>query len=51
MERQGPSKAWNVLLVNISSAESNLPSERTSEGRLFSIAAETDVVEIKALPE
>jgi alpha-D-xyloside xylohydrolase len=51
MERQGPSKAWNVLLVNVSSAESKIPSERTSEGRLFSIAAETDVVEIKALPE
>jgi alpha-D-xyloside xylohydrolase len=51
IERQGPSKVWNVLLVNVSSAESKIPSEGTSEGRLFSIDAETDVVEIKALPE
>jgi alpha-D-xyloside xylohydrolase len=49
--RQAPSKPWKVLLVNVSSAESKNPSEETSEGRLFSMSADTGVVEIKTLPE
>ena len=49
--RQGLSKPWKVLFVNASAAESELPSEETAEGRLFSIDRATDIVEIKTSPE
>ncbi|HSJ89295.1 MAG TPA: alpha-xylosidase [Anaerolineales bacterium] len=49
--RQGLSKPWKVLFVNASAAESELPSEETAEGRLFSVDRATDIVEIKTSPE
>lgn len=47
IERQGPQKAWKVLLVNVSSVESNEAVERTSEGMLILPENAAQVVEIR----
>jgi alpha-D-xyloside xylohydrolase len=51
IERQGSSKTWKILLVGIHSIESDQASEQTSEGMLFSLQREMNVLEIKILPE
>ncbi len=51
IQRQGLSKAWKVLLVNVQSIESDHPSEQTSEGVLFSLSSSTNLEEIKILPK
>ncbi|HEX9331577.1 MAG TPA: TIM-barrel domain-containing protein, partial [Anaerolineales bacterium] len=51
IQRQGLSKAWKVLLMNVQSIESDHPSEQTSEGVLFSLSSSTNLVEIKILPK
>ncbi len=51
MERKGPPKTWKIVLVGIHSIESDQPSEQISEGMLFSLQPETNVLEIKILPE
>ena len=51
IQRQGPPKAWKVLLVNIYSIESNEAVERTSEGTLILPGNSANIVEIRVLPE
>jgi alpha-D-xyloside xylohydrolase len=51
IERKGLSKTWKIVLVGIYSIESDQPSEQISEGMLFSLQRETNVLEIKILPE
>ena len=49
IERTGPEKAWNVLLVNVDSIESQQPSERLSDGTLVSVESSMDRVNIRIL--
>jgi alpha-D-xyloside xylohydrolase len=49
IQRQGSSKNWNVLLVNVHDVESNSSSEQTPEGRLFILVNTTDSLQIKLL--
>ena len=51
IERKGLSKTWKIVLVGIHSIESEQPSEQTSEGMLFSLQREMNVLEIKILPD
>src|SRR6266516_972143 len=51
IQRQGPSKGWKVLLVNIPSIESDHPSEEMPEGVMLSFDRSTNLVEIKILPK
>jgi alpha-D-xyloside xylohydrolase len=51
IQRQGPPKAWKILLVNIYSIESNETVERMSEGVLILPGNLVNIVEIKVLPE
>jgi len=47
IKRQGAPKAWKVLLVNISSIESNEAVERTPEGMLILPENAAEVVETR----
>ena len=51
IQRQGPSKAWKVLLVNVHSIESNEAVENTSEGMLIVPENSANAVEIRILPQ
>ncbi|MEO5888431.1 MAG: alpha-xylosidase [Anaerolineales bacterium] len=51
IQRQGPPKAWKVLLVNVHSIESNEALEQTSEGMLIVPGHSAETMEIKVLPE
>jgi len=48
-ERQGPLKAWKVLLVDVHSIESNEVVEQTPEGMLILPADSTNVVEVRVI--
>jgi alpha-D-xyloside xylohydrolase len=50
IQRQGSSKPWKVLLVNVHSIESDQPSEATSEGMLISLDSPINLLEVKVLP-
>jgi alpha-D-xyloside xylohydrolase len=49
IERQGSSKPWKVLLVNVHSVKSDQPSEEISEGMLLSLNSSTNFLEVKIL--
>jgi alpha-D-xyloside xylohydrolase len=49
IQRQGSSKAWKVLLVNVYSIESDQPSDKTSEGMLISLDSSANLLEVKVL--
>jgi len=49
VQREGPAKAWNVLLVHIQDIDSKSSSEQTPEGRLFQLSASTSALEVKLL--
>jgi len=51
IQRQGPPKAWKVLLVNVHLIESNEAVEKTSEGMLILPKLSANSVEIKVLPQ
>lgn len=51
IKRQGPSKAWKVLLVNIHLIESNEAIEETPEGMLVLPKQAANAMEIRVLPD
>jgi hypothetical protein len=51
IKRQGLSKAWKVLLVNVHSVKTNEANEKTFEGILITPMQSTNGLEIKVLPE
>ncbi len=49
VRRQGSSKPWKVLFVNVHSIQSDQPSKETSDGALISLDSSTDFLEAKIL--
>jgi alpha-D-xyloside xylohydrolase len=47
IERDGPFRAWKVLLVNVHSIELDQPFEKTIDGVLLSFDASLNAVEVK----
>jgi alpha-D-xyloside xylohydrolase len=51
IQRQGLTKTWRILLVNIHSIETDHSFERTDEGTLLSLDGSIQSLDIRVLPE